>query len=674
MQHDLAQLAYRCAAKNFLGDSVAYAAPLVTPMPRSEVEQLESRVLFSVVPITGAGGGGAPDVLTIIDTETDQVVRQLNDGDDVYLSSLPAGYAIEAVADGARSSRWLIDGKIVSVDRNGLTMDADIPEGTYTLTVHLYDRRFLRGGYIAESVEITVAENPPAPPPPTEPTVKGYGAFILPDGGFVKGQTEFIEFAIGPDFPVDGSITFQVWDNKNQRVIGGNSGDTKYDGAMLSDVPDGTHEVQALVRNASGRIVATVRAALAFVTPAPTEPPPPPPPVDPPDEPVPTDDVLDLPAPTIVAPMAGFAWHWRAPDASSASTYAWQFGDGESAQGMNVAHVYTQPGTYLVSLLETKPNGDRILREHAVSVEANTLRRVTHLNELADNTWLDLEGKTIDLLAIRQIKYSNIRITNGTIRWAGPRTSENMLLFTGRNVALENLTLDGPLVTQWVKDDPTYIGGNAKNLSLVNVTMRNAGHGLKSNGTAAAHRMSGVYLDNVTIDGMSSYPIWFEGTDLVVRNTHLANTWLEHLARITDAEWITLESVTFGGYVRGAALSLQHVANVSVIDAEIDGKNVSIGPLGSVDALRTRPNAGQNDRATNIRLQGGTLQNNTLYVGSGSSDVWIDTDAHFVEIIRAADPSFASRTWRNIHVAGTRDKLSGNLGSVDGLWIDGVGQ
>ena len=53
-------------------------------------------------------------------------------------------------------------------------------------------------------------------------------------------------------------------------------------------------------------------------------------------------------------------------------TYSWDFGDGETATGVRIAHTYSSPGTYRVKLLVADESGTiRNTAEDGMTVQIN---------------------------------------------------------------------------------------------------------------------------------------------------------------------------------------------------------------------------------------------------------------------------------------------------------------
>ena len=65
--------------------------------------------------------------------------------------------------------------------------------------------------------------------------------------------------------------------------------------------------------------------------------------------------VVSYQTPPIVNACAPYAVNFS--DASGASSFLWEFGDGTTSSAANPYHVYTNPGVYTVSLTTWMPNG-----------------------------------------------------------------------------------------------------------------------------------------------------------------------------------------------------------------------------------------------------------------------------------------------------------------------------
>ncbi len=60
-------------------------------------------------------------------------------------------------------------------------------------------------------------------------------------------------------------------------------------------------------------------------------------------------------------------------------SYAWDFGDGSSGSGANPTHIYTDIGSYSVTLTVTDANGAAVTSSAAVLIEAAVTQRTIFL-------------------------------------------------------------------------------------------------------------------------------------------------------------------------------------------------------------------------------------------------------------------------------------------------------
>jgi PKD repeat protein len=58
----------------------------------------------------------------------------------------------------------------------------------------------------------------------------------------------------------------------------------------------------------------------------------------------------------------------HSPEGSEITSYAWNFGDGETAEGVTASHVYFEPGRHVVTLTVTNDTGEARSTSHSVTV------------------------------------------------------------------------------------------------------------------------------------------------------------------------------------------------------------------------------------------------------------------------------------------------------------------
>ena len=71
---------------------------------------------------------------------------------------------------------------------------------------------------------------------------------------------------------------------------------------------------------------------------------------------------------SVVTAITGIPIRFVAPPTHGVKKYNWNFGDGTTAAGASVTHVFDHAGQYLVTLQETEANGKTHLRQQRISV------------------------------------------------------------------------------------------------------------------------------------------------------------------------------------------------------------------------------------------------------------------------------------------------------------------
>jgi hypothetical protein len=113
---------------------------------------------------------------------------------------------------------------------------------------------------------------------------------------------------------------------------------------------------------------------------------------------------------------------------TGATSFAWDFGDGNISNLENPTHIYTQGGSFDVSLTITSPDGeDTVLKENYITV--NNSKTIPYTLENGG----DLEGEVIDFI-VENISGTGFELGQSTIQGkAGTASGENALV-TGINV------------------------------------------------------------------------------------------------------------------------------------------------------------------------------------------------------------------------------------------------
>jgi PKD repeat protein len=208
--------------------------------------------------------------------------------------------------------------------------------GTYTATLTVADSG---GEQAIQSLTVTVSPPPPEPGPPPPDRQPIAAPVVLAPAGTAPFRAEFVANATGGD----GTLTF-AWD------FGDGETSTEENPAHVFQNP-GRYRVQFQATDEDGD---TVRSTLFVQALA---------------------DKQPLVSITAAFPVLGCgsvttSFRAQASGGDEPYTYAWDFGDGQSAAGDQVVHRFDTVGTFQVKVTATDADGDRAQAQTNVFVRA----------------------------------------------------------------------------------------------------------------------------------------------------------------------------------------------------------------------------------------------------------------------------------------------------------------
>jgi hypothetical protein len=438
--------------------------------------------------------------------------------------------------------------------------------------------------------------------------------FDDPDDPYVLGSGRSIGLELMEEAPEHPSVVFQVWSDGTSAVEAAYpdyQAPFVYPSAVLEQVPPGTGELQAIVRDAEQEVVATITRPMSFVprpvpdtwagerleataarADAPPEsgsgggdsngnggngsgsstggaggsgdtdvPPGGPPPVGPGG----SAGELARMATGATSGAAPFAVHVHALQSTLpagdvlSARFQWDFGDPDGAfdrlEGFNAAHVYDQPGTYELTLTVTEP-----------SSAVRTVARAVEL--LGDGTAVLLRrGATYPLSASLRVEGRDVLVgAYGTgdppvLQWTGPAQTVAAIIElapSARDVTVEDLALAG--IPSPTTDTVRGVAVKGRTATVRRCAFAGVGTAIM----AEAGGVDGLLTLGNEAGVLGAYFVWGEGRDHVHLGNSVAGSVDQHNMRFvadrvlvahntltnTVKSCVWLQAGKFG-YVRG---------------------------------------------------------------------------------------------------------------------------
>ncbi len=455
-------------------------------------------------------------------------------------------------------------------------------------------------------------------------------------------------------------------------------------------------------------------------TPAPTPTPTPPPVYD-----------SSVPAPQPIITMIGIdgpadrTIHVSATDSKLGlgtpltAQYVWDFGDPSgrynNLMGFNAAHVYTQAGTYTITLRVTNEGGRATTLSRKVNITPDN-RRVIYVDSAAgndasdgsspsaavrsvaraagmvsDNTRVLLKrGQSFYLSGTWYINDSDVVVgaygTGDNPRLISTNTDTSPIICsdvrstTQHDIMLENLTFDSTLPMQY-QQKSNGVTAAATNMTIRNSTFLNIYLGVANQGKGV------LVQDNTAPNGLGAYMVWLYGSDQVVLGNYDAGSYYEHDMRgVVDHTLVAYNTFinatqdgSHPGQIAGtqkASLWLMNGQYAYVAHNNFQKGTVRVGPMGS----GTSPTAAeQQERLTwavyesnkfeagsELQIKHGTqnaMMRNNIIRRDGNDAIWVDGyDQYFNRTV--VNLTVANNTVVNNAINGEFLRLDGKANSL----------
>ena len=374
--------------------------------------------------------------------------------------------------------------------------------------------------------------------------------------------------------------------------------------------------------------------------------------------------------------------------------YQWNFGDPGSRfnvlPGWNAGHIYSNPGTYTITLAITNEAGRsstlttqvvvtastrRTLYVDAYGNDANSglstsqpIRSLARVNALlADNTTvLFRRGEVFsfgdDSITVfgRNIVFSAYGSGAAPVLMKTPGAGKGMFGLTASadQVVIENFTFDS--VYKPVGNIANHITATGVFPGGRNITVRNNTFLNMDDAIDAYRSPTGMLVQDNSAPlttGLRGYLEYIDGTDQVIVGNYVANSTREHILRSTDDP---TQRILIAGN------NLDNISRNNVDPADfpkttinvraghyfyIAGNTLSDAMIG----LGPGPDAPANWSAENIVIDGNTLHNAQIYAGGNVHHLEIRNNLLDIEgmqqiWLRPSDPQYASRMMSDVTI------------------------
>jgi hypothetical protein len=317
------------------------------------------------------------------------------------------------------------------------------------------------------------------------------------------------------------------------------------------------------------------------------------------------------------------------PGAEQAN-WAWSWGDGSkwaNVTGFNAAHVFEQPGEYVLRLNGTP------LAKYAVAARTDSPTVVSSGSQLAQaisagKTWIRLEGTAVLTSTISVSRKVFIEgMAGAAIHW---NVYSDRAMFTGSgSLVVKNVTFDSLQASQFGKEGAaTALHMAGSNHALIGCTFLRMGNAFNGDQDPA-----GVLFQDCTAlmpTGIRGYLAWVEGSDWCFYGVNALNSTREHIIRVGGGTRIAVVGCDLEnldrrpadpGDIAKSTLNFQ-VGSWGWADNNKLRGPIGIGPLGGTDGLR--------DYGTEARWKFATIRNSTLdeclIIEDGSEHILIDNN------------------------------------------------
>ena len=281
----------------------------------------------------------------------------------------------------------------------------------------------------------------------------------------------------------------------------------------------------------------------------------------------------------------------------------WDFGDPHAAEstssGFNAAHVYEQPGSYVVTL-----NGRPFTRVEAVQDrrpvhEVTTVAEAAARLRLGERVRLPAGVLEIDapLVAARGAELLGHE-AGSTLLWIGAPTTAAMFDAAAGTVLVKNVSFASRFSDTFGKEPPDGVRAGDGTV-IIGCTFEHIETAINGNA-----RPDGVHVRgcrSLLPTGLRGYFAWVQGTQWVIERNVAVNSTREHVVRCSvggpedaGARFVTLRNNDFAntekaggdvGDMAKSAINFQVVEHAWAEGNLLSGM-VEAGPLGEADGLQ----------------------------------------------------------------------------------------
>jgi PKD repeat protein len=651
-------------------------------------------------------GNTGPNVtrLMLYNTDTDQPIQQLTNGQTINLSSL-SSRNLSIVAETSGSTSRVIfnfDGRTVTENIPAYALGGNdgndfhpypIGVGTHSLTATAYSSNGQAGG--SQTITFSVVDQ--------APSNGGISGLMLynadnnqPIMSLANGAT--INYANLPTrnlsivaqtsgdvrsvrFGLDGNSSYATENIAPFAIAGDDNGNLN---AWRPSA--GNHTVTATAYGGNGQTLGSMTISFTVVdgnsSPAPgsgAEP----------------NPVITVQKTTI---YPGHAVHVHAMESTlGAGTditarYEWDFGDPNGRYnklvGFNAAHLYENPGTYTITLKITNENGVSATRTTQITVRPETRRTIYvaangndsndglsssrpvkslwRIQELLnhDTRVLLRRGDTFDWNTKLAIRFDNVLIGaygSGAQPVVRTTTANQDHVFRTYdetdNVTIRDITIDSAY--GWNLD---YAGGavgiqpDGRNIAGVDLTFRNVSSAVNGEDGPQGFLLLGSKATSVT--SVRAYGVWAAGSDYVVLGNEIPNSTREHILRLGGLSRLLAHDNTFaniGGTdsldIEKTVMALQTGTDLYISGNHVIKGEIGMGPLGG--------SAGSNHaeaRTVDVVVEGNVFENGLIGINPGTVNAFIRNnvirrDGSTAINITADEAGYSGRKIQNITIA-----------------------
>jgi PKD repeat protein len=344
--------------------------------------------------------------------------------------------------------------------------------------------------------------------------------------------------------------------------------------------------------------------------------------------------------------------------------YVWDFGDPHSQydelEGFNAAHLYANPGTYIVTLTVTNDLGQKATATATINVALDTrpviyvaangndnnnglspsspIQSVARAGQLvSDNTViLFRSGDVFDMTQSLNLgSHHDVTVgaygtgANPELYWTGARDGGAMVQTQAGayNVVIRGLTFDTIFNQDMLQDaTPMAIVPAGTNIAIVGNTFLNVDYAVNANTSPTGL----LVQDNAAPSeyGLRGYFVWIQGSDIVIIGNTVANSTQEDVLRGEGTriliEYNNLTNIQFGadGTAKSAIAIQQGTYAYVAYNTINQGGNVDFGPVSNNSAAAEADAAGSIDW---VVVAGNTIDS-YLDVQAGTAHIRVENN------------------------------------------------